>query len=212
MNTDRPIQVERPVFPPQGARPVSSLASRRSLASFTLIELLVVVAVILILMGISMKVLSIANRHATKGKTLFVLEQVKNALGAYYTQYGVYPPVDAVRYEYPDTLAGSMPATPDAGMGYTTGLVYYIYSGGYYNPDPAAAAWQHYLDGLGSSGSDPKSGAAGASFLLWTNKTHTIKDGWGADLNYQCKSLGSSCQRFRLWSSGGPSLIEVTSD
>ena len=211
MNTDRPIHTV-PTGSPQGAKPVTPLASRRSLASFTLIELLVVVAVILILMGISMKVLAVANRHAKKAKTLFVLEQVKNALGAYYTQYGVYPPVDSVSYIYTDTLAGSMPAVPDGGMGYKTGLVYYIYYGGYYNTDPAAAAWQHYLVEIGSSGSEPKSGAAGASFLLWTNATHTIVDGWGAEIGYQCKSLGPTCQRFRLWSSGSGSTIEVTSD
>lgn len=205
MNTDRPIQVERLVFPPQGARPVSSIAKRRSLASFTLIELLVVVAVILILLGISMKVLSIANRHAEKAKTLFVLEQVKNALGAYYTQYGVYPPVDIVEYIYPKTDPSTLAAPPKDGMGYKTGLVYYIYSGSYHNTDPEAAAWQHYLLGLDSGDSPTNSGwdDSGTIKIDWTNSMHTIPG-----IGYECKKFGSSCQRYRLWSGA----IEVTSD
>ena len=204
MNTDRPIQVE-PTGSPQGARLVSSRTARRSLASFTLIELLVVVAVILILLGISMKVLSIANSHAEKAKTLYVLEQVKNAIGAYYTQYGVYPPVDGVDYIYPKTLASTLPAPPKGGMGYVTGLVYYIYSGAYHNTDAEAATWQHYLVGLDSGGSITGSGwdASGTIKMDWTNATHTIPG-----IGYECKTFGSSCQRYRLWSGD----IEVTSD
>ena len=180
MNTDRPIQVERPVFPPKGARPVSSIAKRRSLASFTLIELLIVVAVILILLGISMKVLAIANRHTQKAKTLSVLEQVKNVLGAYYTQYGVYPPVDSVKYIYELTPAISLPIIPKDGMGYKTGLVYYIYY------DLAAGAWAHYSCEIAKSTSPdyPPPDSSSLGSFSWTNNSTTILDGWDNPIQY----------------------------
>ena len=184
--------------------------------AFTLIELLVVVAIIMILTGISMKITSLVTGKTGKARTIWVLEQVKNALGSYYVAYGSYPPVDTVTYIFEGAQSGNLPAVPDGGMGYSTGLVFYIYNAPRHNSDPVVATWQHYLTGIGSYGSQSNAGKASASFIAWTNNTHTILDGWGNEIGYQCKALNvpgqPANQRFRLWSSGNGSVIEVTSD
>ena len=174
--------------------------SRRG--SFTLIELLVVVTIILILAGITLKVMSLVNRKTGQAQTLWVLEQVKNALGAYYTTYGTYPPVNSVYFEYKGTDPASLPATP-TNMYYSTGLVYYIYANPPYtehNPDVEARRWQHYLERLpGDNGSPPHSNMVGAFFVTWTNNSHTICDAWGTPLQYNCSA---PYQKFLLWSCG----------
>jgi prepilin-type N-terminal cleavage/methylation domain-containing protein len=173
--------------------------NRRS--SFTLIELLVVVAVILILMGISLKVMGIVNRKASTGKTTWILEQVKNALGAYYSLYGTYPPVDSVAFVY----EGSIPSPtevliPASTAGWSTGLVYYIYStDSHHNQE--AKPWQHYLEGIGGIDTDPKTNITiGAWRGGFTNKIHSISDAWGQTLRY--KSYPPDYQRFLLYSIG----------
>ncbi len=183
--------------------------------AFTLIELLIVVSIILVLVGISLKVMSLANRKTGAAQTIRTLEQVKNALAAYYSVYGVYPPVDGVYYEYEATSASSLPAIPPD-MGYKTGLCYYIFYGPKHNEDAACNAWQHYLNNpsLKSPGGAVHSNKIGFAVVIWTNSSSTIKDAWGADIGYQCLSLDptSSFQRYRLWSSGSGKTIEVTSD
>ncbi len=201
MNTDRPIQVERPVFPPQGARPVSSIAKRRSLASFTLIELLVVVTVILILAGISLKVMSVVGTKTGTAKTLMVLEQVKNALGGYYSVFGSYPPVNSVDSTAPDKQPASL--TNNVGCG--VGLTAYLLSGkdgsaltrAFCNPE--ATKWEHYLDGVYSTGSPTNSFQQGMSMMDLTNRTYTITDGWGNRIHY---SVAPDLQSYTLWSDG----------
>jgi prepilin-type N-terminal cleavage/methylation domain-containing protein len=185
--------------------------------SFTLIELLVVVAIILILAGLTIKVMSMVNRKTGQVATMRILEQVKNALGAYYTTYGSYPPVNSVYYEYENTPMSSLPAIP-SDPHYTTGLVYYIYTGTFHNADAEVAQWQHYLEGIGSGGSPPYSNQIGAAFLVfWTNSSHTINDAWGRQLVYQHSSDYQSFILFSLgpdgvtnW--GGGDDIGVTSE
>lgn len=185
----------------EGARSVPPV-SRRS--SFTLIELLVVVAIILILVGIALKITGVVGRQGGRARTLWVLEQVKNALGAYYTTYGSYPPVNSVTYILPYTDPASLPAVPDGGFGYTTGLVYYLYYVGnhpYHNSDPDAARWAHYLEDIGGYDMKPMSNKSSSAFtwVFWTNRVHDISDAWGRGLYYSCPS---PYQQFRLWSAG----------
>lgn len=191
-------------FAQKGALPVID-GSRRPVSrrgAFTLIELLVVVTIILILVGITLKITSIVGRQGGKARTLWVLEQVKNSLGAYYTANGTYPPVNSVTYVLP--FKEPIGAVPDGGLGYSTGLVYYIYSANdyqYHNPDPEVARWAHYLKDIGSidlKAMTNKSVNSGA-WVFWTNKVHWIADGWGNNINY---SSSPPYQQYKLWSSG----------
>lgn len=165
-------------------------------ASFTLVELLVVVAIILILLGLSLKVMAIINRKTATANSIRIVEQVKNALGAYYSTVGSYPPVSSVLFEYENTPAGSLPALPPS-MNYKTGLVYYIFSGAYHNPE--AVQWAHYLEGIGGYGAPAYSNRPGAFWVFWTNSSHTVCDAWGRELIY---SSTGDYQRFTLYSLG----------
>ena len=127
------------------------LMGRLQRRAFTLIEMLVVVAIILILAGMTFKIIPLVTRYTGQGGTLKVLEQVKNALGGFYATYGVFPPVNSVPYEYEGTPMGNFPVTP-TNTGYSTGLVYYIYNNPHHNQDAEASRWQHYLKDIGSYG------------------------------------------------------------
>lgn len=165
--------------------------------SFTLIELLVVVAIILVLLGMSLRVMSIINRKTTTAKTIWILEQVKNALGAYYSTYGSYPPVSLVGYEYERTPMATLPALPPS-MYWKTGMVYYIYSDAKHNPE--AAPWQHYLKDIGYFGMAEYSQRIGAAWIFWSNNTHSIVDAWDRGIYYRADP--PDYQRYLLWSAG----------
>ncbi len=168
--------------------------------AFTLIELLVVVSIILILMGISLRVMSIVNRRGSTARTEWILQQVKNALGSYYALYGTYPPVSTVPFIY-EGLIPTEVIIPQEQLGWSTGLVYYIFStDSRHNQE--AAPWQHFLEGIGS-GITPipyTNVTVGAWNGGFTNKFHTLVDAWGRELRYN--SSGPDYQRFILWSVG----------
>lgn len=179
----------------------------KSRSSFSLIELLAVVAIIMVLVGIALKVNSYVQRRTGSARTVWVLEQVKNALASYYTVYGSYPPGYVVGgtnvyYEYRPTGAKRLPADPDDGYGSQTGLVYYLWSGGRDNPDVEAQRWQHYLKDLryGPVPNARKGRSQGSGMVLsWTNMLESIHDGWDRELMYESFT---PCQSFRLWSVG----------
>ena len=198
MNTDRLNQAERIGVPQRGAGPVSSLAARRSLASFTLIELLVVVAVILILFSISMKVMSLANQKAGIAKTTFVIEQVKNGLGAFFSEYGVYPPVNTIPYVWlaDPSLTGSYSNSQgSSSWNVSTGLVYFLQF------DAKASKWDHYIDPVLSSPTQNPTNIFSwpGGHIIYTNNTQTIKDAWGNEINYV---PANGYQGYKLWSNG----------
>jgi prepilin-type N-terminal cleavage/methylation domain-containing protein len=179
---------------------VSPLLKRRSLASFTLIELLVVVAVILILMGISLKITSAINRKTADARTIYVLEQTKNALEGYFLVMGSYPPVtNVLSSRAPNTDKWSW--VPN-NMNEKTGLVYYLS----WVDHPRKASWQGYVKDVSPSviswGSlEPhSSGMPGGGSQAWSNKQCTISDGYGSELIYRpdTNDYGS----YRLWSCG----------
>jgi hypothetical protein len=122
-----------------------------------------------------------------------------------------------VYYEYESTPLSSLPALPTNSY-YTTGLVYYIYSGPHHNPDAEVVQWQHYLEGIGSDGGPTYSNQIGGAFWVsWTNSSHTINDAWSRELKYQ---HSADYQSFKLWSlgpdgadnAGGGDDIGVTSE
>ncbi len=65
---------------------------RQGTGGFTLIEILVVVVVIAILMAGTFRLMGIASDAAKQAKTKAIMERVHNALGAFYAEYGAYPP------------------------------------------------------------------------------------------------------------------------
>jgi len=174
----------------------SSLRFRRG--GFTLIELLVVVAVILILVSISMKIMALANRKAGVAKTTYVIEQVKNGLGAFFSEYGVYPPVTTIPYVW---LADpSLQVTYSNSQGtcqwnVSTGLVYFLQF------DPKASKWDHYIDPVLSSVSQNPTNIFSwpGGHIIYTNNTQTIKDAWGNEINYV---PANGYQGYKLWSNG----------
>ena len=64
---------------------------RRPLSGFTLIELLVVIAIIAILAGLGFAGVTGAMKTARKAEVRAMANQVKLALTAYYSDYGVWP-------------------------------------------------------------------------------------------------------------------------
>ena len=165
--------------------------------AFTLIELLVVVGIILILMTISFKLISITGRKAATAKTLYVLEQTRNALEAYYVAIGTYPPTTAIQWVRPATLAHFK---YDPKVSGTTGLCYYI--GGAYD-DPRKGTWTKFANPVISAFWDPyRIAAAPAGFQAtrYTNNIDSIQDGWKHDIHYQPNADYSG---YTIWSDGG---------
>lgn len=170
-------------------------ARRTRTKGFTLIELLVVVAVILILFSISMKVMSLANQKAGVARTTWVIEQVKNGLGAFFSEYGSYPPVDTIPYVWlaNSSLPGSYPTA--SGWKVSTGLVYFLQF------DAKASKWDHYIDPVLSSVSQNSSNTIfwPGGHIVYTNNSQTINDAWGHEIHY---TPANGYQGYRLWSSG----------
>lgn len=76
------VETRRPSLPNRN--------SRRG--AFTLIELLVVVAVIAVLAGLTLAALGGANQKAARDRTKAEIAAIANALQAYHSQNGEYPP------------------------------------------------------------------------------------------------------------------------
>lgn len=172
-------------------------------SSFSLIELLTVVAIIVVLSGIALRVTTYVQRKTGQVQTQRIIEQLKNALGEYYTVYGSYPPgINSQGTNVMSIVAftTNFPALADGGYGYRRGLICYLWSGDAYNQDPEAQRWQHYLEGI-TVHKDPIAmvgGSMGFS-MAWTNAVVTVNDGWGRLLRYQCYA---PYQSYMLWSDG----------
>lgn len=193
----------------------------RSWASFTLIELLVVVAIILILAGVSLKIMSLVNRKTATARTLMVLEQVKGALGAYYVAYGAYPNVATVGSVAPYKLPSTLP--PD--LKTSRGLTACIMSGytisdfknypntmAFFNQE--ARRWEYYFDKIGDrirTDTPTNKAGAGGSIYTWTNATVTIWDGWDREIKYSPYSTNNQ-QGYRLWSVGADGVSGNSDD
>jgi len=185
---------------------------RRS--AFTLIELLVVVAIILILAGISLRIIPMINNKTATARTMAVLETVKCALGAYYSTYGSYPNVSSVTSTSPDKMPGNPPQDDKS----SPGLTKYIMTGtefgnvsdpmrGFFNSE--ASRWQYVWKKLVDDGrvySDVPTNLIysfqeGYSWKDWTNKNVSIRDGWDRTIRYQYYN-SNNIEGYRLWSLG----------
>ena len=90
LNPYSPMPTQVPML---SARCLRGPRDRRSLfpAAFTLIELLVVIAIIAILAGLGFAGVSGALKTARKAEVRAMANQVKLAITAYYSDYGVWP-------------------------------------------------------------------------------------------------------------------------
>jgi prepilin-type N-terminal cleavage/methylation domain-containing protein len=167
--------------------------------AFTLIELLVVVAVILILFGISLKVMSVVNRKTATAKTLYVLEQTRNALDAYFASVGSVPNTTVIKY---DRVVGQSAAGFDVSEKLkdfeVRGLSYYL---GYESRD-RSDSWQKFaktvIGGVGSH-TNPPIVKVGFDAVMTTNSVDSIRDGWGREIVYL---PNADCDGYTLYSQG----------
>ncbi len=184
-------------------------------SAFTLVELLVVVAVIMVLVGITLKVSGAVARRAASAKTLKIIEQVKNALGEYYSAYGAYPPGDKAANGYTSVDYVGPPGYvvkqyPSCGNWFdSTGLVYYL------TQMPESPQWTQFTSGVVPNHKEypPIMNAkyADGTVPTFTNLVQTIWDGWEHKVNYWCpyvytnsknQVITNAYQMFRLWSNG----------
>jgi prepilin-type N-terminal cleavage/methylation domain-containing protein len=191
------------------------LRSRRH--AFSLIELLVVVAVIAALMMITLKTAKYVNQKTARTRVMKQIEQIRNVLASYYSEFGCYPPGSAgpVTYEYYNKTfsPAGVPNKPQ----YKTGLVYYIWWGGASNSGPDMGSptidpnhntagiikrWQNQLVDLIYTGiTPPKTGSSGmGGGENWCNSFSTIRDPWNRDYRYECLP---PYQHYKIWSMGG---------
>ena len=71
-----------------------------SRTAFTLIEMLMVVIIIFMLSLLVFRLMKMVEKRSQVAETVYVLKQVQNALNEYKLEYGIYPPVNFVEYEY----------------------------------------------------------------------------------------------------------------
>ena len=193
----------------QRIRYVSS--NNRGHRAFTLIELLVVIAVILILVGISLKMMAVVTNKTGTAKTLYVLEQTRNALDAYQVSVGSVPNTTAIKYDYFNG-GGKDKWTFDASAqvrGFETyGLSYFI---GYDTSNPRYASWQKFARAVIVSGgihTNRPITSAGSDKIVTTNNVVTISDAWDREIRYQ---PNPNCDGYVIWSVG-PDGISGTKD
>lgn len=189
-------------------------------ASFTLIELLVVIAIIGILVGMIFKMMAYATRDALTAATIEKLEKVAHTLEEYRAEYGQYPPVNFVRYEYENTsnqidfLRTGYFVDHPQDIGFSYGLVAYLEKrddgyniehtdNSYWIDDTprdiaAKKRWAPFMDGVVSLNPD---GPISNNVLGWPywNDYRTVVDGWGKEIRYE--SLPPYLT-YRLWSNG----------
>ena len=181
--------------------------------AFTLIELLVVIAVILILLGISLKMMSVVTRKAGIAKTLYVLEQTRNALESYYATVGSYPNTTTNTYEY---CLGQSSAGFDASAKIKSnevyGLTYYIG----YEPNPRAASWQKFVKNVNpaviiavGSHTNGMINEVGFDGIMTTNKVMAIRDAWDHNIIY---FPSATCDGYTLYSAGPDGNANTTID
>ena len=79
---------------------MSLVKTMRNKSGFTLIEMLVVIVVIGILSGLVFKLFSMSKAKAETADAIMEMEAISDALAEFYAEYGQYPPVSRMKYEY----------------------------------------------------------------------------------------------------------------
>jgi len=187
----------------QRIRYVSS--NNRGHRAFTLIELLVVIAVILILVGISLKMMAVVTNKTGTAKTLYVLEQTRNALEAYSAAVGSYPNTTVIQYVH---CIGRNTSGVDlsgwiSGTNNSYGLSYYL---GYEDSNPRYMTWRKFVLGVNPAvianvgiKTNLPPPMPGFDRIIITNSLESIRDAWDQELIYQ---PNANCDGYVLFSIG----------
>ncbi|MDD4870364.1 MAG: type II secretion system protein GspG [Kiritimatiellae bacterium] len=145
------------------------MKKKENACSFTLIEMLIVIAIICVMAGMILKLMSLAKRQQEKAACVALLERVSHALNEYRAEYGEYPPVETgacIRwswgchpedcrtcYTFGDAGSESGPAgdyfrtTPgDAGRMYKYGLTSYLVTRVTNNQYETTLAYRNNID------------------------------------------------------------------
>jgi prepilin-type N-terminal cleavage/methylation domain-containing protein len=199
---------------------------RTEKTAFTLIELLVVIAIIGILAGMLFKMWTMAAREAKQAETIAILEKVAHSLNEFLAEYGQYPPVSSIDYQYESTNLQSLTVQNILEQEshwqhgsftlFDYGLVSFLEkrdqkgiqhkadfqhgAGEWIGDTPrdkqAKARWAPFLEGVIVGGKDEPQSALGHAYI---NKTLTINDAWGRKINYLSPA---PYMTYRLWSNG----------
>jgi prepilin-type N-terminal cleavage/methylation domain-containing protein len=199
---------------------------RTEKTAFTLIELLVVIAIIGILAGMLFKMWTMAAREAKQAETIAILEKVAHSLNEFLAEYGQYPPVSSIDYQYEAT--NLQPPNVNTMLGqedhwaerdwtlFEYGLVSFLvernqggighkadfqhgageWIGDTSRDEQAKARWAPFLEGVIVSGENVTQNMKGH---FYPNKTLTINDAWGRKINYLSPA---PYMTYRLWSNG----------
>jgi prepilin-type N-terminal cleavage/methylation domain-containing protein len=194
--------------------------------SFTLVEMLVVITIIGILAGIIFRLMQYAQRQSAKARTIAILERVGHALNEYNAEYGRFPPVDKVAYEY-ENASNQTPWLCynylDNPANYATrirlfdyGLVAWLWErkrgnirhthleqwvGDTERDIAAKRRWKTFIDGIDLSIRSVSNNAMWETKqdTPYSNDVATIVDGWGNEIKYVSSPPYLS---YRLWSVG----------
>lgn len=188
--------------------------------AFTLIELLIVVAIITILASISFKIMAGIGNKTDLSRAMWKMEQAKNALAAYYTANGFYPPGDmwdsnkvtwyaTTRFPadnplcatdgiiFDATVTNRWPSAEDHVS--SMGMPYFLFT------DPQAAKWAQFLAGvMVKDRIHPVTNttfSGGVTAKVVTNLLARFIDPWEKSYHYECNKA-DNYQKYRLWSSG----------
>lgn len=200
--------------------------------SFTLIEILVVIAIIIILTGIVFKMIQVAVRSSSKARCVEKLEKVAHCVEEYFGEYGIYPPVDFVKYEYESVSNQNGWLREDhfwqdngAGPLFIMGLVAYLElrdkgtvhtNNNAWVPDTqrdviAKKRWEEFLvlyDGSSVIDGNYLTPAYYCQGQPYSNRFDSIYDPWGSEIHYVCSPPYT---RYRMWSNG-PDGSDGTAD
>lgn len=205
-------------------------------SSFTLVEMMVVITIIGILAGIIFRLMQYAQRQASKAKTIAILEKVGHALNEYNAEYGRFPPVNYVAYEY-ENVSNQTPWLRDVYLedtnNYDTklrlfdyGLVAWLWErkrgnirhtkleqwvGDTERDITAKKRWSIFLEGVLGNGGNKSYNAKGETGIdtPYSNDVATIKDGYGNEIKYESTPPYLS---YRLWSVGADGANETADD
>jgi len=160
---------------------------------FTLVELLTVIVIILILGGITMRLMALVGRKTGIARAAGDIERIKHALTEYYAVYGCFPPAGRMDRQFEAPGLGPAGA-PFGGTRFYDGLTTYLFN------DPNQERWAKYLDGWPS---DPYVLHLGNTEvgrpLIWSNRLWTIRDPWNNSYIY---TSSVPYQTYLLFSAG----------